>query len=373
MKMEQNQWKTLGIDETLISVLAKQGITTPTAIQEQAVPRIHAGKSLIGQAPTGTGKTLAYLLPVLQRLDTKIPQAQAVILAPTYELAMQIFRVAEALIRDAGLELRAQALIGGANITRQMEKLKKKPHLVVGSAGRILELSKKGKLKLNQVKMLILDEFDRLLDDQNLPLTRDLIHAFPNEDDLQYLMFSATAPKKALDRAGFLHEPEFLQVKEDLTMPAAQENLYCIVPFRQKIGMLRKLTGKLPITRGLVFINRTFSAERALAKLSYEGLAVGSLLGNADKMKRKQVLADFERGKLQLLLSTDLAARGLDISGIDYVINLDLPDTAQTYLHRSGRTGRAGAEGKVLTLTDPKELYHIEDLEKALDIRFQKL
>ena len=371
--MEQNQFEQLGIKETFSSVLAKQGIAVPTAIQEQAIPKISEGKSLVGQAPTGTGKTLAYLLPMLQMLQADVPQAQAVVLAPTYELAMQIFRVAESLVKDAGLELRVQSLIGGANITRQMEKLKKKPQLVIGSAGRILELSRKGKLKLGQVKILVLDEFDRLLDDQNLPLTRDLIHALPDEDKLQYLMFSATAPKKALERASFLHEPEFLCVKEDHTMPHEKENLYCVVPFRQKIDLLRRLTRSLPIERGLVFINRAFSAERALAKLSYEGLKVGSLLGNADKMARKQVLADFEHGKLQLLLSTDLAARGLDISGIDYVINLDFPDTAQIYLHRAGRTARAGAEGKVLTLADPKELHHLEELEKSLGIHFQKL
>ncbi len=371
--MEQNQFEALGIPESLAEVLSGQGITVPTAIQQQAIPKIREGRSLIGQAPTGTGKTLAYLLPLLQGLRTDLPQAQALVLAPTYELAMQIARVAEQLVQDGGMDLRVQALIGGANINRQIEKLKKKPQLIVGSAGRILELSRKGKLKLGQVKVLVLDEFDRLLDDQNLGLTRELIQALPDYESLQYLMFSATAPKKARERAGFLNEPEFLQVKEDLSMPKVQENLYAVVPFRQKTDFLRRLTRNLSVQRGLVFINRSFSAERALAKLNFEGIRAGTLLGNAGKMERKQVLADFEKGKLQLLLSTDLAARGLDISGVDYVINLDFPDTAQTYIHRAGRTARAGAEGRVVTLVDPKELHHLKELEKSLGIRFREL
>lgn len=371
--MEQKSFEELGIGTALATALSKQGINIPTSIQESAIPQILNGISVIGQAPTGTGKTLAYLLPLLQTLDAGIPQVQAIILAPTYELAMQIYRVADNLIKAAGLSLKVQSLIGGANIARQIDALKKKPQLVVGSTGRIIELAGKGKLKLQRTRLMVLDEFDRLLDDQNLQLTRELINSLPDADNIQYLMFSATAPKKALSRAEFLNEPKLIQVKEATGIPDTCENLYYIIPFRQKIDFLKRITRSLPIERGLVFVNKSFSAERAVEKLSYEGIKTGSLIGNADKSHRKQVLADFENGKLQLLLSTDLAARGLDIGGVDYVINVDFPESSQIYLHRAGRTARAGAEGKVITLSDPKEAYHIEEIEKSLGIRFKKL
>ncbi len=371
--MEQNKFEELGIVIPVAEALSKQGITIPTSIQEKSIPQILNGNSVIGQAPTGTGKTLAYLLPLIQALDAGIPRVQAIVLAPTYELAMQIYRVSDNLIKTSELKLKAQSLIGGANIARQIDALKKKPQLIVGSAGRIMELSCKGKLKLSDTKIIVLDEFDRLLDDQNLQLTRELINSIPNSDNIQYLMFSATAPKKSLERAEFLNEPKLIQIKEENGMPAAQESLYCIVPFRQKIDFLKRLARSLPIRRGLVFVNKSFSAERAMEKLSYEGLKTGSLIGNTDKTRRKQVLAEFEHGKLQLLISTDLAARGLDIGGVDYVINLDFPESSQIYLHRAGRTARAGAEGKVITLADSKEAYHIKEIEKSLGIHFKKL
>ena len=371
--MEQNRFKELGVGTALAEALSKQGINEPTSIQEKAVPKILSGSSIIGQAPTGTGKTLAYLLPLLQSLDAGVPQVQAIILAPTYELAMQIYRVADNLIKASGLGIKVQSLIGGANISRQIDALKKKPQLVVGSTGRIIELAGKGKLKLQRTKLLVLDEFDRLLDDQNLQMTRELINSLPDADNIQYLMFSATAPKKALGRAEFLNKPELIQVKEENRMPDTCENLYYIIPFRQKTDFLKRITKSLSIERGLVFVNKSFSAERAVEKLSYDGIKTGSLIGSTDKTRRKQVLADFEGGKLQLLLSTDLAARGLDIGGVDYVINMDLPESSQIYLHRAGRTARAGAVGKVITLTDPKEAYHIKEIEKSLGIRFKKL
>ncbi len=367
-----NSFVELGMSEEMAAALAKEKIGTPMGIQAAAIPRILKGESIIGQAPTGTGKTLAYLLPVMQRIDASLPQAQAVVLAPTYELAMQIARTAQQLVDDAGISLRVQGLIGGANIARQVEKLKKKPHLVIGSAGRILELSRKGKLKLDRVRCLVLDEFDRLLDDQNVNTVSDLVRELPQED-MQYLMFSATAPKKARERADFLGSPEFIRVRELPDEAGEREDLYMMVPFRDKIEAVRKLARTLPVKRGLVFINRAFDAERALSKLCYEGIRAVSLLGNADKMARKKAMADFRTGKAQLLLSTDLAARGLDIQDVDYVFNLDMPESADVYRHRAGRTARAGAKGSVITLADGREAEKLKKLEEALGIALKQL
>lgn len=360
----------LGIDEKVAEVLAKQGITEPMAIQTQAIPKILAGSNIIGQAPTGTGKTLAYLLPAMQKIAADIKQAQVMILAPTYELAMQITNIARDLIAAGKLGIKVQGLIGGANIARQIDKLKEKPQLIVGSAGRIIELNRKGKLKLQQVKLLVLDEFDRLLDDQNLATTAELVRLLPPAR--QVVMFSATAPRKALSRADFLDQPEQIVVKEN-PQQTARENFYLVTPFRAKIDTVRKLTRNLEVKRGLVFINKTYDAEKTLARLRYEGLSVESLLGHSNKQARQKAIADFKSGKVKLLLATDLAARGLDIPDIDYVFNLDLPENAQIYQHRAGRTARAGAKGAVVTLADIKEAYKLSNLEKSLGIEFKAL
>ena len=363
-------FQDLGIAESLTAALAAKGIAAPTPIQEKAIPELLAGHDIIGQAPTGTGKTLAYLLPILMGLEASRREAQALILAPTYELAMQIAGEARQLNADASLGLKIQGLIGGANIARQIDKLKEKPQLIVGSAGRILELAHKGKLKLGGIRFLVLDEFDRLLDDQNAESTADVVKLLPAER--QVAMVSATAPKKARDRASFLGSPVEIRVEQDAGL-AACEHYFVTVPFREKIERLRKLTRTLPIKRGLVFINKTFAAEQTLAKLRYEGLRVESLLGRDGKQARQSAIADFKKGTAQLLLSTDLAARGLDIPQIDYVINLDLPESAQVYQHRAGRTARAGATGAVITLIDLKEAYKLEQLERKLGIHFERL
>ena len=361
----------LGITEALCEALAKQGLNKPMEIQEKTIGKVLAGQNLVGQAPTGTGKTLAYLLPAMQQIDPEIRQAQVLILAPTYELAMQIANVARELSQQAGLGVKVQGIIGGANIARQMEKLKEKPQIIVGSAGRIIELSRKGKLKLQQVKLLVLDEFDRLLDDQNLANTVEMVKLLPKER--QVILFSATAPKKAMERADFLDSPEHVIVKEDAAVMEARENYYLMTPFRDKIENVRKLTRNLGVKRGLVFINRVFDAEKTLAHLQYDGIRAASLLGHQNKQARQKAIADLKKGKIQLLLSTDLAARGLDIEGVDYVFNLGLPESAQVYQHRAGRTARAGAKGTVITLADIKEAYKLEQLEKRLGISFKPI
>ena len=364
------KFEELKLSTELITATQAQKFIKPTKIQELVIPKILCDKSLIGQAPTGTGKTMAYLLPIFQKMDSTSSTIQAVILSPTYELAMQTARTAQDLSKF-GIGLKVQGLIGGANIARQIESLKKKPQIIVGSAGRIIELVRKNKLNLQDVKFLVLDEFDRLLDDQNHSTIIEVVKYLPKQ--FIYLMFSATAPKKALERAKEFGDFEFIKVNIDETFAAERENLYKVVEFRDKITEVRKLTRRLSIKRGLVFINKNFDAEVTLEKLKFEGMNVESLIGTSDKQSRKQAIANFKNGKVSLLLSTDLAARGLDIADVDYVINLNLPDNAQMYLHRAGRTARAGATGKVITLVDKKELHKIAELEKKLNIKFVKI
>jgi len=364
-----NTFTDLGLSDELVQGMAKLGFMEPTEIQTQTIPTALTGENLVGQSATGTGKTFAYLLPLIAKIDVQKPQVQAIVLAPTYELAMQISGQLQLILEQSGIPVRSLALIGGANIARQIDKLKKKPQIVVGSAGRVLELVKKGKLKLQQTKMCVLDEFDRLLDDQNQASVAGVQKCLVK--DCQYLLFSATAPEKALERAGFLAQPKIIKLTERAVLQAKVENLYVLTPFRDKIETLRKLTKILNVKRGLVFMNRVYDLEKAMEKFTYSGIRVASLVGSNDKMDRKQAIENFRKGKVQLLLATDIAARGLDIIGIDYVFNLDIPENEKVYLHRVGRTARAGADGAAISLVDQKEVEKIVVIEKKLRIKFK--
>lgn len=362
-------FQQLNLNPLLIDALKNKNFVEPTKIQAVAIPKIFDHINIIGRAPTGTGKTLAYLLPLLQSVDNQSNNIQAFIIAPTYELAMQIVRVAADFAN--ALNVRVQGLIGGANINRQIEALKKKPHIIIGSTGRILELHRKNKLKLHAVKFFVLDEFDRLLDDQNFKSTVELKNILPPNVDC--FMFSATTPKKALNRAETLGTFELVAVDVDENFAANRNNFFAVAEFRDKIDKVRRIARRFDIKRGLVFVNKNFDVERAIDKLRFEGIRVESLIGSANKIDRKNAINNFSNGKAQLLLSTDLAARGLDIPNIDYVINLNLPENAKMYLHRAGRTARAGATGNVISLVDPKELDKLYEFERILKIKFTQL
>ena len=359
---------SLGVPAPLAEALAKRGIAAPTEIQEAFIPAARAGENLIGEAPTGTGKTLAYLLPLMERMDPAARTVQAVILAPTHELAVQIAGVARDLVQDAGLSLTVQALIGGANIKRQIEQLKKKPAVIAGSAPRILELNRLGKLKLAGVKMLVLDEFDRLLGKQHLDEVRALIRLLPAER--QALLLSATAGTAAVRTAESLFAPRLIRTEGQQDTCG---NYYHIAAFRDKIKAVQKLTRRLPIRRGLVFVGRSFDAAHAVEKLRYEGIKAAALLGQERRDQRRAALDAIRAGRAELLIATDLAARGLDIEDVDYVINLDLPEDVRTYRHRAGRTARAGKAGAVISLVDPKETDKLKTLAARMEIELSRL
>ncbi|EHQ88830.1 DEAD/DEAH box helicase [Desulfosporosinus youngiae] len=363
-----NTFNQLGLDEALVNALKLQEILEPTAIQEQAIPFILAGRDVLGQSETGTGKTLAYLLPLFQKIDTQRKETQAMILTPTHELAIQIQREMEILAKNSGLAVTSTAIIGNVNIARQIEKLKQKQHIIVGSSGRILELIQKKKIVAQTVKTIVLDEADRLLDETNASLVKSVIKTTLSRTQL--LLFSATLPPATYQKASeVLKTPEVIRVTDKIVIAPTVEHMFFAAEQRDKIEVLRKLIRMLVPTRALIFINKSEEIEKMVEKLNYHGLEAEGIYGGANKSERKKAMDDFRSGRSTLLVASDLAARGLDIKGITHVFNLDLPEDPQLYLHRVGRTGRAGNKGIAISIVNSKEALYLKRLERAYEIR----
>jgi superfamily II DNA/RNA helicase len=361
---------SFGLPPDLVQALNTQNLDEPLPVQTAAMPVLMAGKSAMLVSRTGSGKTLAYLLPILTGMDTGSQHLQAVVLAPTHELAMQIARVATDLSREAGLGVRVQALIGGAAAGRQIEGLKKKPHLVVGSAGRMTHLMELGKLKLKETLWLVLDEADRLLIEESLEHIRKITGQLGPQT--RFVFVSATeGPATTRIARGLAPNLEFVRTQD--TISPQIRHCYLVCEDRDKIDWLRKVLRGLKPERALVFVHRGASAERMAERLEHHQLSVADLHGAHDKFSRQTALDDFRRGKAQTLIASDIAARGLDITGVELVVNLDVPSQSRDYLHRAGRTGRAGAKGLVLSLMTETESRLARRYAQDLDIHMEQV
>jgi superfamily II DNA/RNA helicase len=360
-------FEKIGIVATLAAGLGKAGINAPTGIQTKVIPLSLLGKDIIGQSATGTGKTLAYLLPLFQKIDTSKREMQVMILAPTHELAIQIQRQIEILSKNSGLPVTSTPIIGNVNIARQIEKLKEKPHIIVGSSGRILELIQKKKITSITIRTIVIDEADRLLDDKNVDSVKAVLKTTLKER--QIMLFSATITPKTLELAkGIMREPEMITVAEEVGDRPDISHMYFVAEQRDKIEVVRKMVRLVNAERALVFINKSDDIEETTEKLVYHGLKAAGIHGSSIKGDRKKSLEDFRKGKVQLLVASDVAARGLDIVDVDYVFNLDMPEDPQVYLHRVGRTGRAGKSGIAISIVTKQEIALIHKYEKILKL-----
>ena len=356
----------LGISDSLVRALEKEGIVQPMPIQAEALPALAAGKNAYVSAETGTGKTLAYLLPAFGKIDPAIPNAQGIILAPTHELASQIHQQALRLAQNAGLPVKSLLLIGGASTKRQLEKLKKKPHLVVGSAGRILELIRMKKLKVQKVGTVVVDEADRLLFGKSLGAVRDILKAIPGHPQLLFVSATEQAASSAEARA-LAPDLEHLsaganQVNADI------EHVYFVGEERSKADLLRRLIRAVEPERAIVFVHRNKDADLVKSKLEHYGISVADIHGARGKLERKKAMDDIRSGKANILVASDVAARGLDIKGVSHIFNYDVPSGSKDYLHRVGRTGRAGEEGFAVSLMTPQETRLAKRYESELGI-----
>lgn len=344
----------------------KAGFETMTSVQMTAIPSIIEGKDVVGESPTGTGKTLAYLLPVLNKIDPKIQNTQAVILASSQELVMQI--LSEIQKWGEGSGIKSASLIGGANLKRQIDKLKKSPHIIVGTPGRTNELIKQKKLKMHKVHTVVLDEGDQLLTPEHNETVKSIVKS-TLADQRQLLLFSATLPEtveKSIKRLA--KNPEMINVKKDETIDAAKvEHIYFFSEQRDKIKVLEKIA-RLDGTKSLVFIKDIANLTIAAEKLKFKDIHVGQLHSDLDKQDRQRYLNKFRDGNSEMLLVTEVAARGLDIKGVTHVVHYDFPREQDQYVHRSGRTGRFGAEGTVISIVNEREERDLKRFCKALNI-----
>ena len=322
-------------------------------IQTEMIPAMIEGKDIVAESPTGSGKTLAYTLPILNKVDGSKKATQALIVAPSQELAMQIVEV----IREwtAGSDITVQQLIGGANSARQIEKLKKKPTIVVGTPGRLNELVRGGKLKLKDVETVVLDECDQLLSRDYRVVVKSFIDGAAW--GRQVVVVSATITEEIeLVAERMMHEPVRIKITpEDIEEQGGKViHSFVKVDERDKTDLLRRLAN-LEDVQALAFVNNIDQLLMKENKLKFRDAKIVSLHSEMKKDERKKALDAFRKGEARILIATDVAARGLDISGLTHVIHVDVPRTIEQYTHRSGRTGRAGADGEVLTLLSYKD------------------
>lgn len=359
----------LQLPPDLVAALSKQQISDPTPIQSAALPVLLAGKDAYLNAETGTGKTLAYLLPLMTRINPALAATQVLIVAPTHELAIQIHRQSCELAQNANRPIRSVLLIGGTATTRQIEKLKSKPHVVVGSPGRIVELIERGKLKTTQLRALVIDEADRLLQDESLKWIQKLVGCAP--PGRQLIFASATIEPQTREVLTTL-SPEAVTLSPSPS--AVNENiqhLYLICEEREKPDILRSLLHALQLPRSIVFVHRNEVAARIAAKLTHHKLAVADLSASLDKLDRKDAMDGIRSGAINIMIASDVAARGLDIPAVSHVFNLDVPTTSSAYLHRVGRTGRAGTHGTAISLLTEIEARLVRRYEHELGIIMQ--
>ncbi len=357
----------LGLNIALIEALKKVNIIEPTDIQSSTIPLALENKDIIGESQTGSGKTLAYLLPIFEKINTTKREAQALILAPTHELAMQIDREIQLLSEKSGMQVTSTPIIGEVNVERQIVKLREKPHIITGSTGRILELIKRKKINAQTIKTIVVDEGDKLLDINNLSTVKDVIKT--TMKDRQLMVFSATIDEKTLNIArSLMKEPEIIKIQAVKDINPNITHMFFMAEQRDKIEVLRKLLASINSQRTIVFINKSDEIQLTASKLQFHKVNAYPIYGNASKEERKKAIEGFRSGKTNVLIASDLAARGLDIDDVTHIFNLDLPEDSNEYLHRSGRTGRMGKPGAVISIVTSKEMSIIKKYERDFNI-----
>ena len=363
---------SLGLSAELLRAVRDQGYTTPTPVQRKAIPVILEGRDILAGAQTGTGKTAGFTLPLLHRLSARPPgrgrrSVRALILTPTRELAAQVAQSVETYGRH--LPLKSAVVFGGVKINPQISTLRSGVDILVATPGRLLDHAGQRTVDLSQVEILVLDEADRMLDMGFLPDIRRILDLLPahGPGGRQNLLFSATFSNEIRQLANrLLNAPEMIEVERRNTAAETVSQLVHPVDRTRKRALLAHLMGSRNWSQVLVFTRTKHGANRLAQQLERDGLSAAAIHGNKSQGARTRALADFKRGQVRALVATDIAARGLDIDQLPHVVNFELPNVAEDYVHRIGRTGRAGKEGAAISLVCVDELKLLRDIERLL-------
>ena len=369
--MNKQTFDALGIGASLCRALDEIGYEHPTPIQSQAIPTLLEGSDLLGLAQTGTGKTAAFALPILEmlladRVKAEPKRPRVLVLAPTRELAGQIRDEIAGYARHT--KIRYTCVFGGVGANPQIKALAKGVEILVATPGRLLDLEGAGHLKLNEVDFLVLDEADRLLDMGFIRDIRRVLRLLPK--DRQSLLFSATMPREVQTLADeILHEPARIEVTPKKVTVEKIEQHMAVVDNADKPAVLEKLLFQEDVSRAIVFTRTKHGANRVAKKLVKAGIAAEAIHGNKSQNARQRALDAFKSGEAWVLVATDIAARGIDIDSISHVINFELPHEPESYVHRIGRTARAGASGVAWSLIDPSEMKRMRAIERLTRIK----
>jgi len=356
----------LKINEELCLVLKQNGIIEATPVQEVAIPVIRSGKDVIVQAQTGTGKTLAFLLPIMEKIKVNAPAVQALIVTPTRELALQITSVAQKI--GASIGVRSLTVYGGQAVDRQVQKLGQNPHIIIGTPGRILDLLRRERLSLAGVNKVVLDEADQMLHMGFLEEVEALLKQ--TAGDRQTMFFSATIPERIRGLSyHYMKSPQDIHIQaENITLDEIEQ---VIIDTNEdtKLDQLCAMINEYQPYLAMVFCHTKQRVTEVTTELARRGYLVDELHGDLTQAKRTQVMRRFSTAKLQILVATDIAARGLDVEGVTHVFNYDIPHDVESYIHRIGRTGRAGEKGKAITFVNARQHDFLRIIEQGIKNR----
>ncbi|MEP9348476.1 DEAD/DEAH box helicase [Xanthobacter sp. KR7-225] len=364
-------FSTLGLAEPLVRALEEARLTTPTPIQDQAIPKILAGRDLIGIAQTGTGKTAAFALPILDRLirhriRPEPKSVRVLVLSPTRELSGQIVEAFQSFGRHAGIS--AELAIGGVPMGRQIRALARGVDVLVATPGRLMDLAENRAVRLDQVEVLVLDEADQMLDMGFVHAIRAIVRRLPQKR--HSLFFSATMPHAIADLAGsMLHDPVTVAVTPVAKTADRVEQRVIHVDKARKGALLAEVLTQEPVDRALVFTRTKHGADKVVRILAKAGHPCEAIHGNKSQNQRDRVLQAFRDGEIRVLIATDIAARGIDVTGVSHVVNYDLPNVPESYVHRIGRTARAGREGIAISFCDHEERAFLKAIERLIKLQ----
>lgn len=363
-KLLESNFSDIGVSPDILKILDKLSLTSPTPIQKQAIPVALKGTDIVGIAQTGTGKTFAFGIPIIQKLLSS--SGQALVLVPTRELALQVNESIKKLADR--LNITTIVLIGGESISRQFFELKRRPRLIIATPGRLIDHLKRKSIKLDQIKTLVLDEADMMLDMGFLPQIEEILRSVPKER--QTMLFSATMPVLIANLATkYLKLPIRIEVAPQGTIVKNVTQEMIVLEAKDKMKYLEKIIKE---NEGsiLIFVRTRYGVKNIAKKLISNGHKATEIHSDLSQGQRKRALDSFKSGRSRIMVATDVAARGLDVKGIELVINYDLPDSSSDYVHRIGRTARAGKKGKAISLATPSQLKNIKAIEALIKMRF---